>query len=349
MKIANLTINENSPTIIIAEAGVNHNGDIKLAEKLIDSAYECGCDIVKFQTYNVDNLLLKDASKPKYQKRNTPATESQYEMLKRLQLDFEDFNYLHDYAKDRNIVFLSTPYDEPSVNYLDSIGVPAFKLASIEIVNHPLIEYTLGKKKPLILSTAMSTLDEIDQAYDLVKRLDALDKLVFMQCTFNYPAALDEINLRVIPEFIRRYNIPIGFSDHTGNTITSCAAVALGAKIIETHFTLDKTLPGPDHRASLNPSEMKTLVSNIRDIEQSLGQNVKEPTVSEKPSRKISRKSIVAKKKIAKGVLLSREFITEKRPGSGLYPTYANIDHICTKKARREIQKDEIILLDMLE
>ncbi len=349
VKIGHLSVDNSSPVVIIAEAGVNHNGDINLAKKLIDEAKNCGCDIVKFQTYDADKLLIKTAKKPEYQIRNTSSSETQYEMLKRLQLDYTDFSDLQDYAKEVGIVFLSTPYDFASVDYLNSIEIAAFKLASIEIVNHPLIEYTLKKNRPLILSTAMSTLQEIDDVYNLVKKHNALDRLILMQCTFNYPTQLDEVNLRVIPELRDRYNIPIGFSDHTSNTIISSSAVALGASIIETHFTLDKSLPGPDHPASLDPSEMKFFVSNIRNVEQAMGDKNKGPTPSEEPSRTISRKSIVARRRISKGMTILREFLTEKRPGSGLFPTYANFDLICGRKAQRDIEKDELITLDMLD
>ena len=334
-------IGEGSPVFIIAEAGCNHNGDINLAKKLIDVALESGADAVKFQTFVTDELVTRHAQKAAYQKKNTgTGNESQCAMLKKLELSFDAFKTLKNYCEQNGIIFLSTPFDYVSVDFLEELKVPAFKIASGDITNLPFLTYIASKGKPVILSTGMSTLEEVHKAREtLTEKKDT--PLVLLHCTSEYPAPAEEVNLFAMRTLYQSFNVPVGLSDHTLGIEVALAAVALGATVIEKHITLDKDLPGPDHRASLEPHELKDLVKAIRTIEQALGDGVKKPSPSEAKTRLFARKSIVSAARIKKGQLLSETNLTVKRPGNGISPM--EWKKVIGRKALRDFEKDELI------
>ena len=331
-------------TFIIAEAGVNHNGYVELAMKLIDTAKDAGADAVKFQTFKAENVVVKDAQKAEYQKETT-GKGSQYEMIKKLELTEYDFKELADYAKKRDILFLSSPFDKVSVDLLDDIDVPVFKIASGEITNFPLLKHIAGKGKPIILSTGMATLGEIEDALRVIRDVGA-DYVVLLHCVTSYPAKMEDVNLRVIETLERAFKLPVGFSDHTLGITVPIAAVSLGAVVIEKHFTLDKNLPGPDHKASLEPDELKEMVVAIRDVEKALGDGIKLPTKEEEKIKKVARRSVVAKVDIPKGTTITEDMLDVKRPGTGIAPKYWH--SIVGRKAKENIKTDEIIAMRMI-
>jgi len=349
IKIDGRLLGEGEPCFIIAEAGVNHNGSVKLAKRLIEAAVDAKADAVKFQTFKAENLLLKMAAKPEYQRKTSDSNMSQYEMLLNLELNEAQHRELYDYTQDNNIIFLSTPYDEESVELLERLGVSAFKLSSIEIVNHPFIEYVAKKNKPVIMSTGLSTMEEIREAVEVVEKAGGKHNLILLHCHFNYPTKYDDVNLKVMPLLGEKFNVLVGFSDHTTGIIAPVVAVSLGANVIEKHITIDKTLPGPDHSASLEPEEFKEMVSSIRTAEKIIGTSLERIPSKAELSNIISRKSIVAGKEIAKGDVLTQDVLCAKRPGTGIYPTYANISKIVGKKARCAIKKDTLIAWEMIE
>lgn len=324
-------------TFIIAEAGVNHNGSIELAKKLINIASECGCDAVKFQTFKSENLVSKIAQKADYQKNNTDSSENQLEMLKKIELSQNDFIELQKYCEDKNILFLSTPFDIESIDFLASLNIPIFKIPSGEINNLPYLRKIATFKKDIILSTGMSTIEEIAQA---VSVLDGC-KISLLHCTTEYPCPYCDVNLKAIQTLKDRFNLEVGYSDHSEGIEVAIAAVAMGASIIEKHFTLDKNMQGPDHKASLEPSELKEMVQCIRNIEQALGTGEKIPSASEVKNVKIARKSIVAKTDIKMGDILNEENLTVKRPGTGISPM--QWDKIIGTVAEKNYQEDELI------
>ena len=338
-----LKISENR-TFIIAEAGVNHNGDIKLAKKLIAAAKDAGADAVKFQTFKAENVVIKNAEKAEYQK--TVKEESQYEMLKKLELTEEDFEELADYAKKRGILFLSSPFDKESVDLLYELDIPAFKVGSGEITNFPLLRYIAKKRKPIILSTGMAILGEVEEALNVI-RSEGVEDIILLHCVSNYPARIEDVNLRAIETLKQAFKLPVGFSDHTLGITALIAAVALGACVIEKHFTLDRNLPGPDHKASLEPNELKEMVQAIRDVEKALGDGVKRPTKDEEEIKRAARRSIVAKVDIPKGTIIAEDMLDVKRPGTGIEPKY--IDMIVGKKAKENIRKDELVTREIIE
>lgn len=348
IKIGERMIGTGEPVFIIAEAGVNHNGSLKKAKKLIDVAVDAHADAVKFQTFKVENLLLRNAEKPKYQQEKKIAN-SQYEMLKKLELTEKEHHILFEYARRKNIMFLSTPYDEESVELLERLGVKAYKLSSIEIVNHPFIEYVAKKNKPVIMSTGLSTMEEIRRAVEVVEKAGYKHNLILLHCHFNYPTDYEDVNLKVMPLLAEKFNVLVGFSDHTMGIIAPVVAVSLGANVIEKHITIDKMLPGPDHSASLEPEEFKEMVSGIRTAEKIIGTSLERIPSRAELSNIVSRKSIVARKEIAKGGVLTQDALCAKRPGTGIYPTYANISKIVGKKARCAIKKDTLITWEMIE
>ncbi|ABR56006.1 N-acetylneuraminate synthase [Methanococcus aeolicus Nankai-3] len=345
IKIENKYIGENEPVFIIAEAGVNHNGDIELAKKLIDIASECGADAVKFQTFKAEKVVSKRAPKAEYQTKNTGTDESQYEMIKELELTEDDFYELYKYSKNKNIMFLSTPFDFESADYLDEL-MPLFKISSTDLNNLPFLEYIAKKKKPIILSTGMGTLGEIDEAINIIKKANNND-IILLHCVTNYPASFESLNLRVIRTLKEAFKLPVGFSDHSLGIYAPISAVSLGATVIEKHFTLDKNLPGPDHKASLSPEELKEMVSAIRSIEKALGNGIKRPTSEEEKIKKVARRSLVANVDIPKGATIKKEMIVIKRPGTGIEPKYLN--EIMGKKVKRDIKIDEILKLGDIE
>jgi N,N'-diacetyllegionaminate synthase len=331
-------------TIIIAEAGVNHNGDINLARKMVTEAYEAGADIVKFQTFKADNLVTKTALKANYQLSKTSKNETHYEMLKRLELTESMHDELLKICKDLKIEFCSAPFDIESVEYLIGIGVKRIKIPSGEITNLPYLNRIGSSGMPIILSTGMSTMEEIGDAIKVLEDAGSpRDLITVLHCNSEYPIPINEVNLSAMKSIHDEFGVKIGFSDHTEGIEVSIAAVALGANIIEKHFTLDRNLPGPDHRASILPHELKEMVRSIRNIEQAIGDGVKQPSSSEKKNLAVARKSIVASKKIVKGTLFSNENITCKRPGEGISPM--QIDKVIGSKAKKNFDVNEYITL----
>ena len=344
IKIGNKLIGEEEPCFIVAEAGVNHNGSVELAKKLIDAAKDAGADAVKFQTFKAESVVVKDAQKAEYQKETT-GEGSQYEMIKKLELTEEDFRELADYAKEKDIMFLSSPFDKESVDLLHELDVPAFKVGSGEITNLPLLRYIAKKEKPIILSTGMSTLGEIEEALDVI-RSEGVEDIILLHCVSNYPARIEDVNLRAMGTLKQAFKLPVGFSDHTLGITAPIAAVALGACVIEKHFTLDRNLPGPDHKASLEPEELKEMAKAIREVEKALGNGIKKPTKEEEEIKKVARRSIVAKVDISKGAIITEDMLDVKRPGTGIEPKY--LKFIIGRKTKEDIKKDEIISLKMI-
>ncbi len=325
--------------LIIAEAGVNHNGSLDMAKKLVDTAKECGADIVKFQTAKLDSLVSKSAHMAEYQKKNLGVEESQKEMLSKLLLDYDEFVELARYCKKAEIQFLSTPFDIESIHFLNDMQ-DIWKVPSGEITNYPyLVE--IGKTgKRVILSTGMAEMEEIQAAIDVLKEYGTTD-ITILHCTTEYPAPIQDVNLNVMQNMRDFFGYPVGYSDHTQGIEVDLAAVALGATVIEKHFTLNRTLPGPDHKASLEPTELKTMVEGIRKIELALGSSEKRPSEVELKNRLVARKSIVARKAIKAGEELTEKNITTKRPGSGINPMKWN--DIVGTKAIRDFEEDELI------
>lgn len=340
VKIGDRLIGEGEPTFIIAEAGVNHNGDIKLAKKLIDAASDAGADAVKFQTWVTEEIITREVPKPKYQLRTTKREESQYDMLKKLELSWDDHLVLKDYANECGILFSSTPGEEKSTDLLESLGVKFFKIGSDDLTNHPLLEYVARKGRPMIVSTGMGNLGEIEEAMNTISSTDNGD-VILLHCTFEYPPAFKDLNLRTINTMQRAFQIPVGYSDHTTDFVASLAAVSLGASVIEKHITLDKTLPGPDHAASLEPDEFNKLVKSIRNCEEALGSYIKKPSTPELENMKIARKSIVANVEIPEGSVIEKHMVGIKRPGIGLPPR--NLSMVVGRRARTRIKKDELV------
>ena len=329
-------------TFIIAEAGVNHNGNVSLAKKLIDAARGAGADAVKFQTFIPENVISIFAEKAPYQKQSTDANESQLDMIKKLRLSFEQFIELSEYAAKKGIMFLSTPFDIDSLEFLETIDMPIIKVPSGEIVNLPLLLAVAALQKPVILSTGMSTMEEIRFARKTLLDNGA-EKVSLLHCNTEYPTPFKDANLRAMLALKREFGGEIGYSDHTLGIEAPIAAVALGAEIIEKHFTVDKTLEGPDHSSSLEPDELAQMVLAIRNIEEALGNDEKIPTASEMKNIDIARKSIVAGRDIMAGEVLTKNNLAVKRPGNGISPT-CWFDVIGTK-AVRDFKYDELIEL----
>lgn len=331
-------------TFIIAEAGPNHNGDILLAKKLIDVAAVAGVDAVKFQTFKTDKVVTADAKKADYQIANTGSHESQAEMLKKLELSPEAHHEIIAHCKERDIMFMSTPFDLDSIDLLNKFGLGTFKIPSGEITNLPYLRKLGALKKRLIMSTGMANMDEVKVALSvLVESGTPKDALVVLHCHTDYPTAMQDVNLRAMCTMRDELGVNVGYSDHTLGIEVPIAAVALGAVVIEKHFTLDRQMIGPDHKASLEPRELKAMVEAIRNIERALGDGVKRPTVVEREIMAVARKSIVAERDIRAGEIFAEENITTKRPGTGISPM--KWDMIIGKAAKRNFIKDEAIEL----
>lgn len=326
--------------LIIAEAGVNHNGDLNIAKKLIDVAKDAGADIVKFQTFCSKNIVSKFAQKADYQIKTSGSSENQFEMLKKLELSYDNHLELIDYCKKKDITFLSTPFDIDSIEMLDKLNIGIFKVPSGEINNLPYLEKIAKKHKPVIISVGMSTMEEINDALTILKDNGA-DDITVLHCNTEYPTPFKDVNLNAMKYIESKFNVKVGYSDHTQGIEVPIAAAALGATVIEKHFTLDHNMEGPDHKASLEPDELKAMVSSIRNIEIALGKNYKEPTSSELKNISVVRKSIVAKREILEGEVLTEDNITTKRPGNGISPMkwYSVIG----TKAIRSFLEDEMI------
>ena len=324
-----MKIGNNRPVFIIAEAGINHNGSLDLAKKMIDAAKSCGADAVKFQTFRTEDLVVKDKN-----------TDSHFRMLKKLELNEKEFESLNSYCKNKNIIFLSTPFDSKSAEFLYKLRIPAFKIASGELTNLPLLRQIALYNKPIILSTGMSTLKEVREAVGVIYSTGN-KKLILLHCTSNYPAKYEDVNLKAMDTLKKEFSVPVGYSDHTLGMEVLVAAVAMGACVIEKHFTLDKTFSGHDHKASMEPKEFRGLVKAIRNIEKAIGSGVKKASKSEEKIKAIARKSIVAACDIRKGSKLTQAMLSIKRPGTGIEPRH--IERLLNKKTQADIKEGQIL------
>ncbi|WP_455949227.1 N-acetylneuraminate synthase [Helicobacter pullorum] len=327
---------------IIAEAGVNHNGNIEIAKRLIEIASEAGADAVKFQTFKTENCITSYAPKANYQIQTTGQSENQYEMVKKLELDIKSHRILMDYCKQKNIMFLSTAFDLDSVDLLDELGLEIFKIPSGEITNLPYLRKIAKLNKKIILSTGMANLGEIENAVNiLVENGTKREKVTVLHCNTEYPTPICDVNLKAMLTIKEAFKVPVGYSDHTLGINIPLAAVTMGAEVIEKHITLDKNMDGPDHRASLEPHELKEMVVAIREIEKALGDGIKKTMKSEEDNKLLGRKSIVAITPIKKGEILSEVNLGVKRPGNGISPM--EWDRVIGSKAIRDFQIDEQI------
>lgn len=332
-------------TFIIAEAGVNHNGKIELAYKLIVAAKETGVDAVKFQTFKAEKIVSKKTKMARYQIENLQKDESQLEMLKKLEISYGDFRKLKKYCDKIGIMFLSTPDEEESLDFLvDSIKIPIIKVGSGELTNLPFLRCIAKKNKPIIISTGMGNLGEVESALNILTNSGTKRKnITILHCTTNYPCPYEEVNLKAMLSLKEAFKLSVGYSDHTLGIEVPISAVSLGATVIEKHFTLDKNMEGPDHKASLEPNELKAMVKAIRNIEEALGDGIKKPNKSEIDIMKVARKSIVASKDIKKGEIFNDDNITVKRPGTGISPMRWN--EIVGKIAKKDFKEDELIIV----
>ena len=326
---------------IIAEAGVNHNGSFALACKLVDAAKEVGADCIKFQTFKSENLVSRSAKKAEYQKMTT-GDSSQQDMLKKLELSFDEFIQLKDYCEKVGICFLSTPFDLDSIDFLNSIDMPFWKIPSGEVTNLPYLLALAKTGKPVVMSTGMCTLQEIRAAIDVLQA-NGTTEIKLLHCNTEYPTPFEDVNLKAMQTMRDEFHLEVGYSDHTKGIEVPIAAVALGATIIEKHFTLDRNMEGPDHKASLEPQELAEMVCCIRNIEKALGSGDKMPSPSEKKNISVARKSIVAKSKIKAGDTLTEDNITVKRPGTGISPM--KWFEVLGTKAVKDFDEDELIIL----
>ncbi|RDV16121.1 N-acetylneuraminate synthase [Pontibacter diazotrophicus] len=332
-----------SKTIIIAEAGVNHNGDMALAKQLINVAAEAGADYVKFQTFKADKLVSKSAKQAEYQVKNQAgqSDDSQYGMLKRLELSEQHHYELQEYANQKGIKFLSTGFEHDSINFLDELGLDFFKIPSGEITNKPYLKHVAGKGKPVVLSTGMASLKEIDEALEVLEEAGLQrEDITVLHCNTEYPTPIEDVNLKAMLTIRDAFKINVGYSDHTMGIEVPVAAVALGATIIEKHFTLDKNLPGPDHKASLEPAELKAMVQSIRNIELALsGDGRKKPSPSEKKNKPMVRKSLFYSGAIPAGTVLEESHFIAKRPATGISPM--RIDDLLGKTLKKEVNEGD--------
>ena len=327
---------------IIAEVGVNHNGLVSLAKQLIDVAVEAGADAVKFQTFKAENLVSKNTEKAEYQKRTTSVSESQFDMLKKLELDMETHKELIAYCQEKDIMFLSTPFDHDSIHLLSDLGLQIFKIPSGEITNLPYLRHIGSLGKQVILSTGMSDLGEVGDALNiLINAGTSKDSITVLHANTMYPTPMKDVNLNAMLTIQKEFSVSVGYSDHTLGIEVDIAAVAMGASVIEKHFTLDKSMEGPDHKASLDPQELKAMVSAIRNTEKALGSSKKKPSPSESKNIEVVRKSIVASQGIAKGEFLTENNITVKRPGNGISPM--KWDNIIDTVAIKDYKMDDLI------
>ena len=333
-------------TLIIAEAGVNHNGNFELAKQLVDKAVEGGADIVKFQTCKAENVISRYADKAEYQKVTTGEADSQLEMVRKLMLTYEEYGKLKEYCDEKGIEFLSTAFDLPSVDYLHSIGMRRWKIPSGEITNLPLLIKIAKLGEPIIMSTGMSELSEVADAIKVLKENGA-GVITILHCTTEYPAPYGDVNLAAMDTMREAFGLPVGYSDHTKGLEIPVAAVARGACVIEKHFTLDRNMEGPDHKASIEPDELKQMVDMIRHVEVAVGDGVKKVSPSELKNQDIARKSIIAKTAIKAGDVFTEENVTTKRPGNGINPM--RWFELLGKKAKHDYEEDYLIEKDELE
>ncbi|WP_434304818.1 N-acetylneuraminate synthase [Clostridium botulinum] len=325
---------------IIAEAGVNHNGDVKIAKKLVDMAVEYGADAIKFQTFKAEESTGSFAEKAQYQRENDPIEESQLEMIKKLELPFEEFNEIQDYCNKKGITFISTPDGIDSLNYLVGLNVPLIKIGSTEVTNYEFLRKIGETEKSIILSTGMSTLGEVEKALEIIYSTGNKD-VKLMHCTTDYPTAVEDVNLRAMITMREAFKVPIGLSDHTLGMEAAVAAVAMGAEFIEKHITLDRNMEGPDHKASMPPKQFKEYVKYIRNTEKLLGDGIKKPTNREKMIMQQGRRSILAAFDLRKGTIIEKHMLAYKRPGNGIKPELAYI--LLGRELKRDLKKDEVI------
>ncbi|MFA6414395.1 MAG: N-acetylneuraminate synthase [Candidatus Paceibacterota bacterium] len=340
-----MRLGEGAPVFVIAEAGVNHNGDSALAKKLIDAAAAAGADAIKFQTFTPEELVSEAAPQAAYQTANTGKEESQISMLRDLVLPYGDHQALKSYAEGKGLVFLSTPFSIPDADFLETLGMAAYKIPSGELTNIPFLAHIARKGKPIILSTGMATLEEVREALDTLAGNGATEIALF-HCTTEYPTPPADINLRAMQKLAQEFGLPTGLSDHSEGISVPVAAVALGAQLIEKHFTLDRTLPGPDHKASLEPDELKKMIGDIRIIERALGSSEKKPVAGELETARVVRKSVVARRDILIGTRITAEDIYIVRPGTGIPPKH--FDEILGKTARETISQATPLEWNML-
>ncbi len=346
IKIGNKMIGDGYPVFIIAEAGVNHNGDLEIAKRLIDAALEAGVDAVKFQTFKAEHLVTKSAKQAKYQKKNIGRNETQFDMLKRLELKDSYHGILKAYCEEKGVIFLSAPFSVEDANFLDSLGVDAYKIPSGEINNFPYLKHIAKKGKPMIVSTGMSTMKEVHDSFNIIKESGNAD-LIFLHCTSNYPAKEDSLNMKAISRMKEEIDALVGYSDHSKGVYADIIATSLGACVIEKHFTLDKDMDGPDHAASLNPEELKEMVFAIRQSEAMLGTDKKLCSQEEIDTRDVARKSIIAKVAMDPGTVISEDLITIKRPGTGIPPT--DIHLVLGKTVTKRIEEDTLLSKEYFE
>lgn len=345
IRIGERVIGAGQPCFVIAEAGVNHNGSLEMARRLVDAAVQAAADAVKFQTFRSEKAISPFAPKAAYQVETTGAGESQLEMVRKLELPPEAFRELKSYCAQRGILFLSTPFDDESADLLDELGMAAFKVPSGEITNLPFLEHVARKGKPLIVSTGMCELEEVRTAVDCLQRAGARE-LALLHCVSSYPAPAASINLRAMATLRETFGVPVGFSDHTLGIAIPLAAVALGACIVEKHMTLDCKLPGPDHRASLEPGDFAAMVAGIRAVEASLGDGAKRPAAEERNTAEVARRSLVAACAIPAGTVLRAEHIAILRPGTGLAPALR--EQVIGRRAARDIPAGTLLTWEML-
>ena len=346
VKIKNKLIGEGQPTFIIAEAGINHKGNPNQAKKMINIAVEIGADAVKFQTFKAKEIVTKKAPKAHYQQSIKDPHESQYQMLKKAEFTEEEWFELADFARDVDIIFFSKPSYEDAVDILVKMGVPTIKIGSGDITYITLLRRVAKTGLPIILSTGMSTLSEVEDAVNTIYA-EGNKELILLHCVSNYPSAYEDTNLRAMATLKQAFQVPVGYSDHSLGIVVPIVAVSLGASVIEKHFTLDRTLPGPDHKASIEPNEFERMIKSIRTVEKALGSPIKKPVKAEIEMRKVSRKSIVANVDILEGTVITNNILTFKRPATGLSQKF--LDMIIGRRARVDIKKDEIITMEMIQ
>ncbi len=337
-------IKQNGKTLIIAEAGVNHNGQLKLAKRLVDVASDAGADAVKFQTFDAHEMVSSKARSAAYQVANKDKPGSQLRLLESLQLSYSDHQAIKKHCEYKGIQFISSPFGIKSVDLLEDVGVVVYKIASGEITNLPLIEYVAKRKRPVLLSTGMADAGEIADAVDLLKK-NGCKEIAILHCVSAYPAGFGELNLNAIRTLSDAFGMPVGFSDHTLGTHASIAAIAMGARVIEKHFTLDKSMEGPDHKASLDPDELNDLVVSVRELEDSFGDGIKRPQESELEIMNVVRKSCVAARDINKGEMISNDLVAIKRPGTGIAPRFKSA--LVGRIAKADIAEDEVFTWEM--
>lgn len=332
---------------IIAEAGVNHNGDLNLAYKMVDKAKEAGVDCIKFQTFKTEKIISKNTEMADYQKENTNNNESQYEMVKKLELSYEDFRKIKNYCEQKEIIFLSTPDEKESLDFLvDDLKVSTIKVGSGEVTNYLYLKEIAKKNKEIILSTGMSTLGEVERALEIIREYNN-KKVTLLHCTTNYPCPMEEVNLKAMLTLKEAFKTEIGYSDHTLGTEVAIAAVAMGVKVIEKHFTLDKNMAGPDHKASLDPKELKIMVEQIRNIEKALGDGIKKPNKSEEKIKKVVRRRILISKELKKDHVLTEDDLILKRSNSGIEADF--IDLVLNKKLKIDMKEDSSLTWEDME